>query len=83
MVSKYATDMAINIHIESKREHSVAEFEKLKVELIVNTDGWKVDSRQSINDFHHKRINRDKAPANGEARINGLDSCRGYGERWL
>ncbi len=33
--------------------------------------------------IRHKRINRDKALANGEARINNLDSCRGYGERRL
>jgi len=36
-----------------------------------------------LNGIHHKRTNRDKALANGEARINGLDSCRGYGERRL
>ncbi len=53
MVSKYATDMACNIHIGSKKEHGAAALEKLKVELIVNTDGWKVDNRLSINDFHH------------------------------
>ncbi len=32
MVSINATYLAINIHIESKWEHSVAELEKLKVE---------------------------------------------------
>jgi hypothetical protein len=39
-----------------------------------------VDNRLLINGIHHKRINCDKALANGEARINGLDSCRGYGK---
>ena len=76
-------DMAINIHIESKWEHGVAELEKLKVEHIFNNDGRKVDNRLLIIMIHHKRNNCDKAPANGEARINGLDSCRGYGERRL
>ncbi len=81
MVSINVSVTAINIHTESKWEHGAAELEKHKVELIVNTDGWMVDNRLSINGIHHKRINRDKTPANGEARINGLDSCRGYGER--
>ncbi len=58
MVSKYATDMASNIHIESKREHILAALEKHKVELIVNTDGWKVENRLSINGIRHIRINR-------------------------
>jgi len=50
--------MARNIHNESKREHSAAELEKLKVEQIVNTDGWKVENRLSINGIRHIRINR-------------------------
>ena len=75
--------MASNIHTGSKKEHGAAELEKLKVELIVNTDDRKVDNRLLLNGIHHKHINRDKALANGEARINGLDSCRGYGERRL
>ena len=87
MVSIIASDMARNIHNESKREHSAAELEKLKVEQIFNNDGRKVDNRQLIivihHVIHHKRNNRDKALANGEVRINGLDSCRGYGKRRL
>ena len=58
MVSIIASDMAIYIHSESKREHSAAELEKSKVEQIVNTDGWKVENRLSINGIRHIRINR-------------------------
>ena len=83
MVSIIASNMARNIHNESKREHGAAELEKLKVEQIFNNDGRKVANRLLIIVIHHKRNNRDKALANGEARINGLDSCRGYGKRRL
>jgi hypothetical protein len=47
------------IHTESKGEHGAAELEMLKVKQIVNTDGWKVDNRLSLNGIHHKRINHD------------------------
>ncbi len=45
---------------------------------IVYSDGWKVDNRLSLNGFHHKRINHEKALANGKVRINGSESSRGY-----
>ena len=83
MVSINVSVTAINIHTESKWEHGAAELEKHKVELIVNTDGWKVDNRLSINGIHHKRINHQQDFADGRTHINGLDSCRGYGERRL
>jgi len=76
-------DAAEYIHTESKREHGAAELKMPRVKQIVNTDGWKVYNRLSLNGIHHKRINHEKALANGEALINGLDSCRGYGKRRL
>ncbi len=75
--------VARNIHTESKREHGAAELEKLKLDSIVYSDGYKVDNRLSLNGIHHKRINRDKALANGEVHINGLENFRGYAKRWL
>ncbi len=42
-----------------------------------------VVNRLLINVIHHKRFNHEMIPVNGEARINGLDSCRGYAKRRL
>ncbi len=41
---------------------------------IVNTDGWKAYNKLSLNGFHHKRINHEKALANGKVPINGSES---------
>ncbi len=76
-------DAAEYIHSESKREHGAAELKRPRVKQIVNTDGWKVYNRLSLNGIHHKRINRDKALANGEVHINGLENFRGYAKRRL
>ena len=83
MVSINARNVAINIHTESIRGHSAVELKKHKVYKIFNTDGCIIVNRLLINGIHHKRFNHEMIPANGEARINGLDSCRGYGKRRL
>ncbi len=33
--------------------------DNVELDSIVNTGGWKVDNRLSLNGFHHKRINHD------------------------
>ncbi len=82
--------MARIIHTESKRERidadREAELEKLKVESIVYSDGRKAYNKLSLNGFHHKRINHEKALANGKVPINGPESSLGYAKSlspWL
>ncbi len=36
-----------------------AELEKLELDSIVYSDGWKAYNRLSLNGFHHRRINHD------------------------
>ncbi len=52
--------------------------ENVELDSIVYSDGWKAYNKLSLNGFHHKRINHEKALANGEVRINGPESSRGY-----
>ncbi len=58
-----------------------AELEKLELDSIVYSDGWKAYNRLSLNGFHHKRINHDKTLTNGKVHINGIEDFWGYAKR--
>lgn len=45
-----------------------AELEKLKVESIVHSDGWKAYNKLSLKGFQHRRINHDKPLVDGKQR---------------
>ncbi len=51
-----------------------AELENVELDSIVYSDGWKAYNKLSLNGFHHKRINHEKALANGKVPINGSES---------
>ncbi len=65
----------------SEKHLLVAILENVELDSIVYSDGWKAYNKLSINGFHHRRINSDKALANGEVRINGPESSRGYAKK--
>jgi transposase len=52
--------------------------DNVELDSIIYSDGWKAYNKLSLNGFHHKRINHEKALANGEVRVNGLENVRGY-----
>ena len=52
--------------------------DNVELDSIVYSDGYKAYNRLSLNGIHHKRINHEKALANGEVHINGPESSRGY-----
>ncbi len=52
--------------------------ENVELDSIVYSDNWKAYNRLSLNGFQHKRINHEKALANGKVPINGPESSRGY-----
>jgi hypothetical protein len=60
-----------------------AGLEKLKVESIVHSDGWKAYNKLSLNGFHHRRINHDKTLVDGKVPIHCIENCRGYAKRRL
>ena len=57
--------------------------DNVELDLIVYSDGYKAYNRLSLNGFHHKRINHDKALVDGKVHINGNDNFRGYAKRRL
>ncbi len=52
-----------------------AELDKVELDSIIYSDGYKDYNRLSLNGFHPKRIDHDKTLVNGKIHINGIDSC--------
>jgi transposase-like protein len=72
------------------RERRAAEceagLEKLKLDSIVYSDGWKAYNKLSLNGFLRRRINHDnhdKTPVDGKVPVHCFENFRGYAKRRL
>ena len=69
------------------RERIAAEceagLEKLELDSIVYSDGWKAYNKLSLNGFLRRRINHDKTLVDGKVPVHCFENFRGYAKRRL